>query len=268
MKNITDCKGRDMNGKIILYGNFSNINESKMNDVVEHTFMSRIGGRTPKGGKYYLPEELEAALKHGHFKSVSCINSNFRNVQYIFNDDETQLFWVYAIKETNLHGFKFVGSEMSIGVLDKLMRCHGYKVGYAHVETDRNSTDKEITKIYFNQLRSIAAAFSYRFAHDGWTVVGTTVVYRKFESSKVEETDYTGFLFDNKVQTASIYRQEDVEKMGLMWNDQIWLEHFPIYEVYDIRKVKIDKETMEKDLEENKKYIDDFEGFRKCFGIV
>lgn len=277
MRELKDCNGRIMEGQVILYGDFIQITEENKISVISHTMKARKKGSLPRGGKYYTPYELERLLRINGMSSVGNINMNFKNVQYIRGYNCDYIFWVYAISEDNLRNFKFIGTGLSMDVLDKLMRRHGYKVGYSTKSSIRGSLrrqEESVNVAYYHPDKSIVVFFKYD-THtkisdltgiiDNTPVqVGVTVIYHRFEQETVSETSYTGFLFNDSVQTVSIYTKEEAEEMMShgMKKNEIWAQWMLPYYTYTDELDGILVNNAIRNVE-----MDNFNEFRSIFGI-
>lgn len=224
MRIVKDCKGRNMEGSVLLYGDFMRITDDNRESIRNHELKVRVRGSIPKKGRYYTPYELRGILKSNSMNmNLSDINMNFRNVQYLYDKFHEHIFWVYAIRESNLEGFDFLGNDLSLSTVDKLMTINEYELGFAH------ATKSNKIKIYYNRQRSIVVILDYEYAYRADVGVGiyrsksVNVVYRPFESMYPHETDFTGFLFNSSMQTIPIYTSEEALEItcGCSYNKNI-----------------------------------------------
>lgn len=250
---LTDCKGRSMQ-KYIFYAGYSDFSEVDKSDIHNHKYMARVKGKIPKDGKYYTTNEISDVvqyLNNGDASPFKDINTNFRNVQYIIFSH--YVLWLYCIKEENLEHFDFVGKNLTEGVLGKLLKLNGYKVGYVHSKREV----EEVIKIFYHpdKLIAILAHYSNGFCGFGLNLLNTAVYYNRFEEG-FRKTDYTGGLFGSTIENIPFCDKNEAK---------LWLNHDrPINSIMS-NYFGINDISLQKDMDEHgDEFIENFNEFINC----
>lgn len=176
---ILDINGRTFEDTIF-YCNREN--ELLIDEYVlrNHLYKARKERKIPKGGVYCTPPEL--FLIDGVRDQAHLININFRNVQYI-KDDEI-LYWIFCLQKSNLYRFNFVGRNMTEGVLRIIMDNSNFSLGF------ERHVDKRDIQVWYNphSMYILVVHIEQR------KIVNKYIYYKKFDMDIVC-TGYTTALF-------------------------------------------------------------------------
>lgn len=177
-----DMHGRAFDDVIFYYG----VEEVALIDediLRNHLFKAREKGKIPKGGLYCTPKELFKLIGDtGHL-----LNINFRNVQYIENFETKQLYWIYCLSKSNLYDFKFVGLNMTEGILDLIMDHTGFKLGFM-----RYSEDMKEIQVWYNPETLYMLVFHMR----NGKIYNKMAYFKRFDA-QVQQTTNTSCVFED-----------------------------------------------------------------------
>lgn len=189
MEQLLDCRGRDFDSTIIYYGYLSKDLPEEY-EIRNHTWKAKSNGKTPRNGVYCTPQEFyeELEVNGGSGTSISLLNINFRNVQYIYSGE--YIYWVYCLKSLNLYKFKFIGDNITSGVLKELMSISGFELGYIHTfYPTRCDTDHWCTEVWYNPQKLYIATFTFASGIKGF--VDHMIYFKKFESDDIIRSSNT-----------------------------------------------------------------------------
>lgn len=247
-----DSRGRDIDDVYFYYGK---INKA---EVDEFELRNRIYKRRdeetkkiPKGGMYCMPEEFFTICNHRYSTDL---NKNFRNVQYLY--DEDTLYWIYCLKIEHLYQFKFIGQNCSISIAKQILSINGFELGFKrkkYMQYIKEEPLQEIVEVYFNEssLKLLV------LRTDGLNITGASMYFRKFENKYPSYTFVTNRLFDNDLMCIPLIDKYEEFDMGdvLYWTSIVDItadgEDKKIFyqDTYDDNNLYFDKENYERMLE-------------------